>query len=115
MTPQEAIGRWDGFLGKIKERATSILAEAEEGCAMLLDLNNLDPLPMSNAWSAIEQQLIQLTSKIDDTWNEKVEPAFDEADWDWNQIGPQHSLRVEMLDLELVDRHDEPSMAGHLG
>lgn len=101
MTPEEAVNRWDAFLSKIEERCQQTLAEAQQGCAALLDVAGLDPLPMSNAWSAIENQIVELTSRIDDTWSEKVEPAFEEADWEWDQIEPQldrgRALSAKML------------------
>lgn len=66
---------------------------------MLLDLADLDPTPMTNAWTGIEQQLIQLSSKVDETWSDKVEPAFEEADWDWDeQIEPQARKGTELND-----------------
>ncbi|MHB8872765.1 MAG: hypothetical protein ACYC8T_03665 [Myxococcaceae bacterium] len=79
MDAKEAIGRWESFLGKLCARAADTLAEAEQGCAMLLDLNSLDPMPMSNAWTAVENQLRELASKVDQTWEEKVEPALEAA------------------------------------
>lgn len=80
MTPAEAIQRWDAFLTKIDATATELMTQAEQGCAMLLDLNNLDPMPMSNAWTAVNTQLLGLATKVDQTWREKVEPALEEAE-----------------------------------
>src|SRR4051812_4330812 len=76
MDRSEAVARWDSFLGKISERADETLAAAEEGCAGLLDVNGLDPQPMTIAWMAIENQLRELAQKIDQTWEAKVEPAL---------------------------------------
>ena len=81
MDPREAIARWDAFLAKLAQRARDTLAEAEQGCVGLLDLNDLDPLPMSNAWTAIENQLRELGAKVEQTWAEKVEPALEAAGW----------------------------------
>jgi hypothetical protein len=74
----QTMARWDAFLAKICERADETLAQAEEGCAMLLDVNGLDPQPMTVAWMAIENQLHELAQKIEQTWSEKVEPALEE-------------------------------------
>jgi len=79
VTPAEAIARWDAFLGKIGATAAELLSQAEAGCSALLDLNHLDPMPMSNAWTAVGTQLLGLASKIDQTWREKVEPVLDDA------------------------------------
>ncbi len=76
MSDLETVKRWDAFLAKIRERVLETLAQAEEGCAMLLDLNSLDPQPMTIAWMAIENQLHELRAKIDATWFEKVEPGL---------------------------------------
>jgi hypothetical protein len=80
MDPSEAITRWDGFLAKLRERVDETLAQAEEGCAMLLDVNGLDPQPMTVAWMAIENQLRELSAKVDETWEGKVGPAVGEDD-----------------------------------
>ena len=39
---------------------------------MLLDVNALDPQPMTIAWMAIENQLHELRQKIDETFEQKV-------------------------------------------
>ncbi len=71
--------RWDGFLAQIRERFVQIMNEALEGCPMVLQQANLDPLPMGNAWTAIEVRAKQLVSKIEETWNGQVENAFEQA------------------------------------
>lgn len=68
----ETTARWDAFLAKIRARADETLAQAEEGCGMLLDVNALDPQPMTIAWMAIENQLRELAQKIDETFEQKV-------------------------------------------
>ncbi|OJY26293.1 MAG: hypothetical protein BGO98_38670 [Myxococcales bacterium 68-20] len=73
------VNRWDGFLAQMRERFVQIMGEAREGCPMLLQQSNFDPLPMGNAWSAIELRAKQLESKLDDTWNDQVEPTFEQA------------------------------------
>ena len=71
--------RWDGFLSQIRERFLQIMKEAEEGCPQLLEQAQFDPVPMGNAWSAIELRAKQLETKIDETWNGQVESAFEQA------------------------------------
>ena len=80
MDRTEAVARWDAFLAKIRDRADETLAQAEEGCAMLLDVNALDPQPMTVAWMAIENQLHELNQKVDQTWRDKVEPSIGDSD-----------------------------------
>jgi hypothetical protein len=66
-------------LTKIGERHQATLAEAEQGCLQLLDLAGLDTNPMVNAWQGVDAQLHQLRSKIQATWEDKVEAAFEQA------------------------------------
>lgn len=73
------VARWDGFLAQVRERFLQIMREAEEGCPMLLEQAEYDPVPMGNAWSAIEMRAKQLETKIDETWNSQVERAFEQA------------------------------------
>lgn len=70
--------RWDAFLQKIRERAVETLTEAELGCAELLDATALDPLPLLNAWTAIDNQLRELCEKVQETFGQKVEPSLDD-------------------------------------
>ncbi len=79
METSQTVARWDAFLAKIRERVADTLAQAEEGCAMLLDVNGLDPQPMTIAWMAIENQLHELNQKVDQTWSEKVEPGLEDT------------------------------------
>lgn len=71
--------RWEGFLAQVRERYMQILQEARDGCPQLLVQADYDPMPMGNAWTAIEVRLEQLETKIDDTWSDQVESAFEEA------------------------------------
>lgn len=73
------VARWDAFLGQIHERFRGILAEAREGCPALLEQAGWDPIPMGNAWGAIEMRAKQLDTKVEETWSGQVERAFEEA------------------------------------
>jgi phage FluMu protein Com len=73
------IARWDGFLKNIKERFDQIMQESRDGCAQLFAESNYDPIPMGNAWSAMERRAKELSTKIDETWRQQVEPKFEEA------------------------------------
>ncbi len=76
----EVVARWDKFLASIYERFTTIMAEAQAGCAQLLVDNDYDTSAFSVAWSAMENRAKQLGSKMSDTWDDKVSPMFDELD-----------------------------------
>jgi hypothetical protein len=73
------VTRWDGFLQQIRTRLSAILQESIDGCRDLLESSDLDPIPMGNAWSAMERRAQELGTKIEETWSEQVEKKFDEA------------------------------------
>ena len=71
--------RWDGFLKSIKDRFDQIMQESKDGCAQLLADSDYDPIPMGNAWSAMERRAKELSTKVDETWRQQVEPKLEEA------------------------------------
>jgi hypothetical protein len=73
------VQRWDGFLKNIKERFDQIMQESRDGCAQLLADSNYDPIPMGNAWGAMERRAKDLGTKVDETWRQQVEAKFEEA------------------------------------
>lgn len=77
---QDVIARWDGFLSKVKGRFDQIMEESRQGCAMLLQQTDLDPMAMTNAWTGMESRAKDLEMKISDTFNDSVEGAFDDLD-----------------------------------
>src|SRR4029079_445760 len=66
-------------LEQIKGRFQGVLQEAKDGCAGLLEESDLDPIPMSNAWGAMERRAQELGTKIEETWNDQVEKKFEEV------------------------------------
>ncbi len=73
------VQRWEAFLKNITERCQQIMQESREGCAQLLAESNYDPIPMSNAWGAMERRAKELGTKVEETWHQQVEPKFEEA------------------------------------
>src|ERR1700690_726854 len=73
------VARWDGFLKSIRDRFDQIMQESRDGCAQLLAESNYDPIPMGNAWGAMERRAKDLGRKVDETWRQQVEPKFEEA------------------------------------
>jgi hypothetical protein len=71
--------RWQGFLSKIDERKREILAEAEEGLGELMGACPEDPMPLGNALSGLRFRFEELKKRVDDTWEQQVEPKFEEA------------------------------------
>ena len=73
------VARWSAFLGKIEQRYAQIEAETEAGCRAILEACELDPVPMTNAFTAMRTRIIGLEQKIEQTWSGKVEPLLGEA------------------------------------
>ncbi len=73
------VARWDGFLMQVQGRFATIMREAQEGCPLLLAQADFDPVPMGNAWGAMEMRARQLDTKIEETWSGQVEGAFERA------------------------------------
>lgn len=92
----EMIERWDKFLQNIDTRLRELLTEAQEGCAALFEESDLDPGPMGNAWTAIEVRAKNLSSKVQDTWDDKVDPALSDADAPGTVQGEQRA-KVDRL------------------
>lgn len=74
--------RWQRFQQQIEQRFVEVLAEAEHGCAALLEHCDHDPAAMSNAWTAMHARAMDLGTRLADTWDEQVEPRLDELDVD---------------------------------
>jgi hypothetical protein len=77
---QQAVwDRWRSFLSKIDERKSEILAEAEEGLGELMSAYPEDPMPLGNALQGLRFRFEDLKKRVEDTWEQAVEPKFDEA------------------------------------
>lgn len=76
---REVQERWKTFLEKIENRFHEILSQTEIILPNIIELQNFDVSPFGIAWQGIETQCKELIGKIQDTWFEKVSPAFDEA------------------------------------
>ena len=70
--------RWDGFLAQIKERFGVIMNESIEGCRALYAQSG-ETLALGNAWGAMRARGMQLGTKVQDTWDEKVSETYEEA------------------------------------
>lgn len=78
MSFSDILQRWDSFLLNIDNRFHEQLTQAAAVLPSLLDLQDFNTQPFGAAWQGIESQMKELIAKIDDTWYEKVSPAFDE-------------------------------------
>ncbi len=92
----ESQNRWNDFLKNIKTKAEALYASSDELCLKLLELNELDPNAMVNAWNAFEQNIAGLRTKVDDVFEEKVAPSLESEGWSmasiqayWDSSGAQ--------------------------
>lgn len=104
MTQAHPSARWDGFLAQVRERFLGIMQEAQAGCPMLLEQADFDPIPMSNAWGAIEMRAKQLESKIEDTWNDQVEATFESAGAPPEAIAWERGKGDQLRDFMEIER-----------
>jgi len=68
--------RFNGFLQKIDDRLTELMTEAENGLGALFAEHPDDPLVVGNALTGLDHQIDQLRTKVQETWDAQIEPAF---------------------------------------
>ncbi|EZH73040.1 hypothetical protein ATO12_18670 [Aquimarina atlantica] len=79
MSFNETQNRWDGFLKKIEDRFEEILEKTEAALPLLFKATDFETTTFHNAWQGIYSQANELIWKIDSTWDDKVEEAFENA------------------------------------
>ena len=84
MSLQDTQQRWDSFLKKIKDRFHETLQKSETVLPLLFEATDFETTTFQNAWQGIYSQALDLTTKIHDVWDEKVEDAFSDAGLDEN-------------------------------
>jgi hypothetical protein len=72
-----ASARWDAFLNQIAGRHRQVAEEAATAALDALAAAGFDPTPIASAWISVDNRLIELETRIDETWNDKVEAAFE--------------------------------------
>ena len=82
MTPdqQALVSRFDGFLAKIEERLREIMTEAEQGVLGLIAQHPTDAMPLGNAMSGLDHRVRELKEKIQETWDQQIEPKYSALD-----------------------------------
>ncbi len=71
--------RWIGFLDKLEGRLTELLSQSAMALPQMIDLAAFDPLLFGNALSGVLTQSRDIVFRIETTWREQVEPAFEQA------------------------------------
>lgn len=69
--------RWAAFLKQIETRHEEIVREAFEGAKEAFPEMGFDTSPIAVALGAVRLRLLDLESRIADTWNQKVDDTFE--------------------------------------
>ncbi len=106
--------RWKGFLTQIETRHGEVLREAFDGAKEALPELGFDTSPVAVALAAVRIRLLDLESKIIDTWNEKVDDTF-EAEGISHEERAQARRAGEMLKRRLERQRErlEPHAFAH--
>ncbi|WP_282074160.1 hypothetical protein [Maribacter aquivivus] len=104
------VEKWDVFLAKMETRFNESLVHAEEAVIDNLEENNYDMSANMTAWSGIKSQLEALGDKIEQTFDDKVQPQmldyverWDIIDQDQKgtELSYSFSTRIERFEIEL--------------
>jgi hypothetical protein len=111
-----ATERWDAFLQQIEARAKQAREEgAAEVRAASASLAGADAAAVSQVWSKHESRLQELERRIQDTWDEKVEAAFEAEDADGEtRMAALEKGRLLMFQLEIAREELEPQLNAEL-
>ncbi len=103
------VEKWDAFLEKIETRFKESLAPAEEAVLDQLEDGNYDMISNMTAWSGIKSQLLQLSDKIETTFDDKVGPKmleyierYDLIDQDQKGVVLGESFRPRIERFEII-------------
>ena len=98
-----AIARWEGFLAQIAERHRDVLAEADRTARETIAsiATGGDPLPLSHMLMGVASRLLDLETRIMDTWHAKVDDLIAIPD------RPREYAKGQAVKRALEDRRDE--------
>jgi hypothetical protein len=72
--------RWRGFIDKIFARLQEIEQESAQGLEGLRLSAPTDYMQYTTVFSGLDHRVRQLSDKVDSTWDDSVEPQFEQAD-----------------------------------
>ncbi|MFO0561839.1 MAG: hypothetical protein U0269_27755 [Polyangiales bacterium] len=72
MSSQATLERWNGFVTKVTQRLTEIMAEADAGFAGMLADPALDTIAFGNAMTALDVRKKDLDQKLNSTFSEQL-------------------------------------------
>lgn len=104
---QELSKKWDGFLSKIEVRFEESLEQTEEAVLEGLEDTDYDINATNRAWHAMKHKLMELTDKIDNTFEEKVKPQMLEVKESWDLVDEDRKgSYLQSSILKRIDRHE---------
>jgi len=105
---EQLIQRWDSFLLKMKQRYLESLDQAKEACLSQLEETDYDYYTVMRSWGGMVAQVQLLIPKIDETWEEKVEPqmeALNSSDYFYLDEGKKTSELTDELHMIMMRFH----------
>lgn len=76
---QAIVARWDGFIAQTREQFERVLQEAWNAAAPLVAAVDLDLVPLTQAWGAVDHQLRVHVERVSDGW-ERICEEFSSVD-----------------------------------
>lgn len=71
MTPLQSVStRWDATIARIHQQFEQVLNEAWHASAPMVADTQLDLVPLTRVWGAVEHQLSLHTTRVSDAWDE---------------------------------------------
>lgn len=91
---QALLERWQTFSGKVRQRLTEVLMEADAGFDQIIAMDVVDPASMSGAVSAFDARIRGLQQKVEQAWEQ-----IDEQLRDRSQLDRRDGLHREQREL----------------
>ena len=83
---QHIVAQWNQYLQQSGGHVQQLLQQAGGGCEQLIGQNPIDPMPLNNALGAIEHQVKDVGSKLDDAFSQHYDRVCEAGDGE-----PAHS------------------------
>jgi hypothetical protein len=98
---EELILKWDTFLEKIQTRFEDSLNQAEEACVDQLIESDYDYNTVFRSWQGMKSQIQNIGEKVDETWEQKVEPQMRAAGDFWMDESRKASELTDSLSEQI--------------
>lgn len=106
MSLEELSARWDGYLGKLKDRYFEIMNSAEAPLADVINNLQYDNVIIHNVKTGLNNQtVIQLGQKAEEGWGKMETQMLQFGKFFWNQKSSEHQKMTdfkEWIDVEFL-------------